>query len=191
MPSLLARTLHAWGLTRVTGIEKLAGQRGSYLFLLRVPDVSIKVGSAGTVCFSAGLYGYVGSANGRSVTLAHRLARHWRRKKAHRWHIDYVTCHAEVTPVAAYVSMGSVLPEERLARLCAERFPVIAGFGNSDLRGKTPGHLFLLQPERLRQRPEFKASGEESRVTVCSGELSCRTTRYLTIPLTCRGRPPG
>jgi len=33
---------------------------------------------------------------------------------------------------------------------------VIAGFGNSDLKGKTPGHLFLLQPERLRQRRSSK-----------------------------------
>jgi len=38
-----------------------------------------------------------------------------------------------------------ILNHPSLARFCAERFPVIAGFGNSDKRGKTPGHLFLLQ----------------------------------------------
>lgn len=145
MPGSLARTLHAWGLKRVTRIEELADQRGSYLFLLRVPDASIKVGTVGPIRFRKGLYGYVGSANGRSVTLAHRLGRHLRLDKARRWHIDYLTSHRLVTPVAAYVSRGSVLPEERLARLCVKRFPVITGFGNSDLRGATPGHLFLLQ----------------------------------------------
>lgn len=143
----LARTLRAWGLTRMTGIEKLAGRRGSYLLLLRAPDARITVGAVGLVPFSAGLYGYVGSANGRSVTLAHRLARHWRKKKARRWHIDYLTSHRLVVPVGAYVSVGSKLSEERLAQLCAERFPVIAGFGNSDKRSTTPGHLFLIQPE--------------------------------------------
>lgn len=146
-PRSLARIFHAWGLKRVTRIEELADQRGSYLLLLRVLGAMITVGAAGTVCFSAGLYGYIGSANGRSVTLAHRLARHWRRKKARRWHIDYLTSHRLVTPVAAYVSVGSGLSEERLARLCAKRLPVIAGFGNSDKRGTTPGHLFLIQPE--------------------------------------------
>ncbi|MBI4402317.1 MAG: DUF123 domain-containing protein [Nitrospirae bacterium] len=145
----LAKMFRAWGLSRANRIEELADWQGNYLLLLMIPAASITVGALGPVRFSAGLYGYVGSACGHSVTLAHRLTRHLRREKACRWHIDFVTSHAGVAPVAAYVSVSSSLSEERLARLCAERFPVIARFGNSDLRAKTPGHLFLLHAGRV------------------------------------------
>jgi len=161
VPGSLTRTFHAWGLTRVTRIEELADQRGSYLLLLRVLGARITVGAIGPIRFRKGLYGYVGSATGRSVTLAHRLGRHLRRKKARRWHIDYLTSHRLVAPVAAYVSMGAVLSEARLAGLCAERFPAIPGFGNGDQRGTTPGHLFLLQPKQLRHNRSAKQVGDD------------------------------
>lgn len=143
----VSKIFRAWGLRRVVRIKDLDGRHGSYIVLIKIPAARISVGALGAIRFPSGLYGYVGSAAGLSVTLAHRLARHWRRDKARRWHIDYVTSHPGVSLVAAYVSVGSRLPEARMAQLCAQRFPVVPRFGNSDLRGRTPGHLFLLQPE--------------------------------------------
>ncbi len=146
VPSALGRMFRAWGLKRVISAEQVAGRHGSYLLLLRIPFATITVGALGSVRFAPGLYGYVGSAMGKAATLGHRLARHVRRGKALRWHIDYVTLHPGVMPVSAFVSVDPIISEERLARLCAGKFAVIAGFGNSDLKKKTPGHLFLLRP---------------------------------------------
>jgi Uri superfamily endonuclease len=126
----------------------VAGAQGVYLLVLIVPEETIRIGALGRLPFASGLYGYVGSARGRSATLGHRLARHLRLDKARRWHVDYLTCHPRVQPVAAFVSEGDKLTERRLARLCAAKFPAIPRFGNSDQRGKTPGHLFLLQSAR-------------------------------------------
>ncbi|MEW6544696.1 MAG: GIY-YIG nuclease family protein [Nitrospirota bacterium] len=126
----------------------MAGAQGVYLLVLKVPGETIRVGALGRLSFAPGLYGYVGSARGRSATLGHRLARHLRLDKARRWHLDHLTSHPRVQPVAAFLSEGDKLTERRLARLCTARFPAIPRFGNSDQRGKTPGHLFLLRPDR-------------------------------------------
>ncbi|GIW54605.1 MAG: hypothetical protein KatS3mg082_1009 [Nitrospiraceae bacterium] len=142
----LDRLLRRWGLSPVFASDRLSGLRGCYLLGIAVRAGIIRVGALGRIRFAGGVYGYVGSARGRSVTLAHRLARHLRRDKIRRWHIDYLTSHPSVHPVAAYVSPAPSLTESTLARLCASRFPAVPGFGNSDRRGGTAGHLFLLQP---------------------------------------------
>jgi Uri superfamily endonuclease len=114
--------------------------------LLRVPAIRITIGSLGPLRLAGGLYGYVGAARGGSVTLDHRLARHLRRRKVRRWHIDYLTTHPATTVRGAWVSTSDALNERQLACLCAQNFPVIPGFGNSDAGGGAPGHLFLLAP---------------------------------------------
>ncbi len=148
----LDRLLRRWGLRAVLALDRLSGVQGCYMLAFAMRPGMVRVGGLGPIRFPGGLYGYVGSARGRSVTLAHRLARHLRRDKIRRWHIDYLTTHPNARPVAAYVSLASSVTEGTLARLCASRFPVIAGFGNSDRGDEAAGHLFLLQPaaqERL------------------------------------------
>lgn len=160
MTGWLTKVVRDWGLTRVARIEKLAGLRGSYLVVFRVPGGRIRIGALGAIHFPAGLYGYVGSADGRSVTLAHRLSRHLRRRKLRRWHLDYLTISPGTVPVAAFVAPGGRLSEARLASLCARRFPAVPKFGNSDHRSKAPGHLFLLRPARILSGPAGSKTSE-------------------------------
>jgi Uri superfamily endonuclease len=129
-------------------LHELQGQGGHYVLLLSIPSRKITIGALGPLKLAAGLYGYVGSARGRSVTLGHRLARHLRRRKVRRWHIDYLTTKPAVSVLGAYWTADPAVTETGLAGRCAARFPVIRRFGNSDRRGGAPGHLFLLVPER-------------------------------------------
>ncbi len=142
----LDRLLRRWGLRPVLVPNRLSGLQGCYLLGIAVRSSTIRVGALGQICFPSGVYGYVGSARGRSVTLAHRLAHHLRHDKICRWHIDYLTTHPSVQPVAVYISAAPSLTECTLARLCESRFPTIPRFGNSDRRGGAAGHLFLLHP---------------------------------------------
>jgi Uri superfamily endonuclease len=116
--------------------------------LLAVPERRIKIGALDHLPFTAGLYGYVGSARGRSVTLGHRLIRHMRRRKVRQWHIDYLTSAPAVTIVGAFWTANPTLTETRLAIRCAKRFPVVRRFGSSDAQGGEPGHLFVILPHR-------------------------------------------
>jgi Uri superfamily endonuclease len=116
--------------------------------LLTVPARRIKIGTLGTVPFAAGLYGYVGSARGCSVTLGHRLTRHMCREKVRRWHIDYLTSAPAVTISGAYWTANPTMTETRLAIRCAKRFLVVRRFGSSDAEGGEPGHLFVILPHR-------------------------------------------
>ncbi len=63
--------------------------KGSYVLVIRLlQDEKIKVGALGDIEFKKGYYAYVGSAmNG----IEKRVARHGRRGKKLRWHIDYLT----------------------------------------------------------------------------------------------------
>ncbi len=147
IPRSLTRLFQRWGLAAVADLQELMGQRGHYILLLTVPASRIKIGALGRLPLAAGLYGYVGSAYGRSVTLGLRLTRHLRRRKVRRWHIDYLTTAPAVTMLGAYWTTDPTMTETRLASMCAERFPVIHRFGNSDSPGGAPGHLFFITPE--------------------------------------------
>lgn len=146
IPRSLATLFRRWGFAAVADPQELMGQRGYYVLLLTVPASRIKIGVMGLLPLAAGLYGYVGSAHGRSITVGHRLARHMRRRKVRRWHIDYLTTAPAVTVPDAYWTADRTMTETQLARLCAKRFSVVRRFGNSDSHGGASGHLFLLSP---------------------------------------------
>jgi len=150
-------------LTRLTrsALGQLREARGCYLLLLRIPTITIRVGGLGPVPFAAGVYGYVGSARGRAVTLGFRLGRHLRRAKRRWWHIDYLTTHRHVRIIGAYVLTRPRWTEIRIARACARQFSVTPQFGNSDHAGRTPGHLFLI---RLHGSPRLGRSPGTTRV---------------------------
>jgi len=106
---------------------------GVYHLILRLPRASrIRVGRLGLQPFGAGYYVYTGSAmNG----LEARVARHRRRRKRLRWHIDYLLQKAEMAAVV-------LIPTRRRLE-CARNCVVlslpgasipVAGFGSSDCR---------------------------------------------------------
>lgn len=105
------------------------------VFYLSRP-LQIQVGQFGQFLFEPGFYFYVGSAQ---RNLSARLARHARRRKPLRWHIDYLSCQAAM--IGAMVMPWPQARECELARELAARFePMVRGFGASDCR--CPGHLF-------------------------------------------------
>lgn len=96
--------------------------------------VRIAVGKLGVFDFPAGHYIYTGSARRNLET---RIARHQRRDKRLRWHIDYLLAapQAAVTGVERFAR-----PECELNRHTAGEVP-IEGFGASDCRAGCGSHL--------------------------------------------------
>jgi sugar fermentation stimulation protein A len=96
----------------------------------------IQVGRLGQFLFEPGFYFYVGSAQ-RNLSL--RLARHARRRKPLRWHMDYLSSLA--TMIGAVIVPGPRQRECELAEELAGQFELaVPRFGASDCR--CPGHLF-------------------------------------------------
>jgi len=121
-------------------------RKGSYILILDLPYLHIKVGALGLLEIKEGTYCYVGSAmNG----LDQRIGRHLSEKKKIRWHIDYLTI--ESNKIEAY---GSELPEITecvLGTIVINNggTPSFKGFGCSDCSCGT--HLFFL-PESAREK---------------------------------------
>lgn len=112
-----------------------------YLLLLEVlRTCTVRVGSLGALTFDPGVYGYVGSARRAA---GHRLARHLRRTKPLRWHIDYLTSRAETSVLGIVGWDATELGECELAHhLVREGWQApIYGFGSSDCRASCPAHL--------------------------------------------------
>jgi sugar fermentation stimulation protein A len=112
---------------------------GVYLLIVRLEVESrIRIGRLGAFDFPAGCYVYVGSAQ---RNLSHRLARHARRLKHLRWHIDYLTTRGQV--LGAIVEDAPRSRECELAGLLASAAEVTAPrLGSSDCT--CPAHLFYL-----------------------------------------------
>ena len=136
--------------------------KGTYLLLVELErSQSIEVGALGDMRFSRGFYTYVGSAmNGLEV----RVARHLRRGKKRRWHIDFLVERASVYDVL-------VVPGERrlecaLAARLVESLLCVPGFGASDCG--CPGHLFFATTK----------TGLEKAVTQALAELDADWQRW-------------
>lgn len=97
----------------------------------------LQIGRFGEFDFPAGDYVYTGSAKRNFEA---RIARHLRRDKALRWHIDYLLAApgVEVAEVRR-----SVEPECALNQATAGEIPV-PGFGASDCRRGCGSHLKYL-----------------------------------------------
>ncbi|MBI5814782.1 MAG: GIY-YIG nuclease family protein [Nitrospinae bacterium] len=110
---------------------------GLYAIVLNFErPVVVEIGKLGKVRFPAGSYVYVGSAK---RGLSKRIARHSRKTKPLRWHIDYLRARAGFHGSSPF---PGALGECRLAVAVREIlegrvFP--AGFGSSDCR--CGGHL--------------------------------------------------
>ena len=95
------------------------------------------VGRLGEFSFAAGRYVYTGSAR---RGLEARIARHLRREKALRWHIDYLLTAPGVRVIEVKRSARN---ECALNRALRGQVPV-PGFGASDCRAGCGAHLKYL-----------------------------------------------
>ena len=113
---------------------------GIYLLILHlVNEVEFIVGSLGPIAFPSGFYVYVGSAKG---ILSNRVARHLRKKKTKRWHIDYLTAAADsVKPLPVYTALD--LECSTAGRIDGMADGSIHRFGSSDC--SCPSHLFYFK----------------------------------------------
>jgi Uri superfamily endonuclease len=118
--------------------------RGTYALHLELErETVIPVGQLGTFRFPAGHYVYVGSALG-SGGLTARLARHHRRDKRIRWHIDYVLAHARIVDVRVDESGQRLECTWARALLGMPGAQIVAPrLGSSDCA--CPSHLVYLQ----------------------------------------------
>ena len=120
-------------------LQRQVKDRGSYLLLLRLAsDKNVDVGALGRIQFAPGYYVYVGSA---MRGLSARIARHRRKRKRPRWHVDYL--RREADGFLALPIRSSRREECDVARALSAVLnygPV--GFGSSDCRCKT--HLFWI-----------------------------------------------
>ncbi len=96
----------------------------------------ISVGQLGRLWFQSGIYFYVGSAQ---RNWSARLARHSRKDKPLRWHIDYLSVRADM--MGAIMVPGKRTRECELAQELSQIYKLaVPGFGSSDCR--CGGHLF-------------------------------------------------
>lgn len=97
----------------------------------------LQIGRFGEFDFPAGDYVYTGSAKRNFEA---RVARHLRRDKRLRWHIDYLLAAPGVTVVEV---IRSVEPECELNQATSGELRV-PGFGASDCRHGCGSHLKLM-----------------------------------------------
>lgn len=110
----------------------------SYQLLIDVPQpVRCVIGRLGVFAFPAGRYVYTGSAK-RGIDA--RIARHRRREKPLRWHIDYLLGAPGVRVVDVVRSRRGECASNRAVRGRV----VASGFGASDCRAGCGAHLKYL-----------------------------------------------
>lgn len=119
----------------------LAIDSGLYQLVVRLRERrDIKVGRHGRFSFPAGYYVYTGSAR---RGLESRVARHLRRKKKTRWHIDHLLRYGRVIEVKRHRrGLSECELNLRVGQIPGSEI-VVPGFGSSDCRCAT--HLFHFQ----------------------------------------------
>ena len=119
---------------------------GAYALLIEVArKLKIRTGAHGRAELDAGLYLYAGRA---SRGLPQRVARHCRRVKPIRWHIDHITARRGTRILAILVFAERPDVECEIIRAClrqgSARIP-LARFGSGDCAEGCPAHLLLLE----------------------------------------------
>ncbi len=111
---------------------------GAYLLILFNPKKQpVRIGKLGKINFLRGYYFYVGSG---MKNLEQRVLRHKRKQKKIRWHIDYLTKRFQFVDAKLFPSSRKL--ECQIAKILAQKFKMIKGFGCSDCRCQS--HLFYL-----------------------------------------------
>lgn len=117
--------------------------KGIYTLLIKLDKPqTITIGKLGKISFPAGHYAYVGSAlNG----LESRIARHLKKEKALRWHIDYLLQKASVEEII--YSSTEKDKECTIASQLAQKLKLIPYFGCSDCR--CISHLYFCKDKGI------------------------------------------
>ena len=116
--------------------------KGTYTVILSCNRPTIvRIGRLGSIRLQAGYYVYTGSGLGAgAVSLEGRIARHKRRSKTLRWHIDYLTSNKYCKFTGAVYVVSSRRLECRINRLILRSFqalPTLRKFGSSDCNCST------------------------------------------------------
>jgi Uri superfamily endonuclease len=116
----------------------MAGFVSYQLAITLTRPVRVEIGRLGVLDFPPGRYIYTGSAR---RNLEARIARHLRREKRLRWHIDYLLAvpEAVVTGVERFAQAECELNSNTTGEV------VIAGFGASDCRAGCGSHLKYIE----------------------------------------------
>lgn len=112
----------------------MSGYR-TYQLLIEIADpVRVRVGRLGTFDFPAGRYIYTGSARRHFEA---RIARHLRREKTLRWHIDFLLAApgVSIAGVHRHVEEECAINQATTGRVLAP------GFGASDCHAGCGSHL--------------------------------------------------
>ena len=122
--------------------------RGTYTLLLACKrPFKLRIGRLGQTEIEKGYYLYTGSALGTgAVSLEQRIARHQRRNKHVKWHVDYLTTRREITVVNVICLEAEKRLECRISRHILSDFkgkPIIPRAGASDC--KCSGHLLSVE----------------------------------------------
>jgi Uri superfamily endonuclease len=122
------------------GTDTMA-KAGAYItYQLRIRarrELQIRIGRLGVFRFPAGRYVYTGSAR---RNLEARIARHLRRAKRLRWHIDYLLSSADVELQGVRRFRDGECAVNRRSRGSVP----VPGFGASDCRAGCGAHLKYL-----------------------------------------------
>ncbi len=123
----------------------MKGGSGVYCVVVRLErEAHLRVGRLGRVRFAPGTYVYTGRA---ARGLAARLARHLRRRKPTRWHIDHLTTHRWARVVGIVVFLGDAARECQVNQgVMASAQSGVPGFGASDCRSGCRSHLAYFAP---------------------------------------------
>ncbi|OYT44296.1 hypothetical protein B6U84_04450 [Candidatus Bathyarchaeota archaeon ex4484_40] len=108
----------------------------------------VDVGRLGTFRFRRGYYLYTGSALGRgALSLDGRVARHLKKSKRLRWHIDHLLSLEEAQVKAVITVETEERMECEVNKYLKERMNAevpVPGFGSSDCRGGCGSHLLFV-----------------------------------------------
>ena len=97
-------------------------------------SLELAVGRLGTFRFPAGRYVYTGSAR---RNLEARVARHLRREKTPRWHIDWLL----LAPGVSVTAVRRSSRDECRLNIGTRGVVLVPGFGASDCRAGCGSHL--------------------------------------------------
>lgn len=120
----------------VAAPDSLPAQPGAYALLVELTEPLVFAFAGAPAALPKGFYVYCGSARGPGG-LAARVARHMRRDKTLRWHIDRLTTAGRVHGAWLFPGGDECALARRLARLPTP----LPGFGASDCRACV-SHLF-------------------------------------------------
>ena len=134
-----------------SALSRKYGPGECYSLLIRVDEkLSLRVGRLGIVLFLPGYYSYTGRAR---IGLDARIARHMKKRKVCRWHIDYLTSADGVQVLKVIVHNHDAEKECKINRLLSglpSARIYAPGFGASDCKQDCGSHLVYFS-----QRPRI------------------------------------